>query len=89
MSVAEFILVDRMIDVKIDIEKIKNNYKSIIEGKKTVLKFKASSTIGLGHLSRMITRASFVKNSSDLFCAINDDEYTKQSASKYNQTPLP
>ena len=61
MGVAEFILVDRMIDVKIDIEKIKNNYKSIIEGKKTVLKFKASSTIGLGHLLLKIQVICFVQ----------------------------
>jgi spore coat polysaccharide biosynthesis predicted glycosyltransferase SpsG len=60
--------------VFIDIEKVKNNYNALIEGHTIILKFQASSEIGLGHLSRMITLANILKDSKkSVVCAINNN----------------
>lgn len=67
----------------INIKKIKENYQNEILGKKIVLKFKASSEIGIGHLSRMITLASFLQEDNrEVICAVNDDEYIKKRLEK-------
>ncbi len=64
---------------KIDINAIKRNYTGLLGDSRVILKFKASSEIGLGHLSRMMTLASFLKEAHiDVICAINNDRYAAE-----------
>ena len=67
----------------IDSEKIRQNYSSIIGKGTVVLKFKASADIGLGHLFRMITLASYL-GGREVICAINNDKYITERLEKEN-----
>ncbi len=67
----------------IDPEKIRQNYSSIIGNGTVVLKFKASADIGLGHLFRMITLASFLGD-KEVICAVNNDKYITERLEKEN-----
>ncbi|WP_022671240.1 hypothetical protein [Hippea alviniae] len=63
---------------KMDLKVIKDNYCKLL-GNSVVLKLKASEDVGLGHLSRMITLASFIKEEQrDVLFAINDFDYAKK-----------
>ncbi len=69
----------------INIDKVKNNYRKVIGNGTVVLKFKASSEIGLGHLSRMITLTTFLEeDKTDVICAINGFEYAEERLKKEN-----
>ena len=63
----------------IDFEEIRLNYISEIGTGRVILKLKASSDIGLGHLSRMITLGWILKDAkADVIFAVNDFEYAKE-----------
>ena len=67
----------------INFEKIKQNYISEMGTGRVILKLKASSDIGLGHLSRMITLGWILKDTkADVIFAINDFEYAKERLNK-------
>ena len=67
---------------KMDLKVIKNNYCKLL-GNDVILKLKASEDIGLGHLSRMITLASFLKQRQRaVLFAINDFDYAKKRLAK-------
>jgi len=68
----------------IDLKAIKNNYFNLL-GDNVILKFKVSEDIGLGHLSRMITLASFLQEKgAKVFCAINNFHYAEQRLKEEN-----
>ncbi len=70
---------------KIDINAIKRNYTGLLGDSRVILKFKASSEIGLGHLSRMITLTTFLEeDKTDVICAINGFEYAEERLKKEN-----
>jgi len=69
--------------MRIDPEKVRKNYQTIFDGKRVLLKFRASETEGLGHLSRMITLADYLlKNGCNLLCAINSFEKAEKILKK-------